>query len=149
LATNSGSCRPVACSSSTTPLPPNLIADLAEHAATTQSGLILLDTGDRPLPAAPSARLLALLQTELPWATALTAQTAETSTPPDLDPVLAQAGRLSQDQLTPEMREALQRRDRLRAANDTTYQHHLTASRMRQRSRNKGFEHGRESGIEI
>jgi hypothetical protein len=127
--------------------PPDLIADLAEHAATTQSGLILLDTGDRPLPAAPSARLLTLLQTELPWATALSAQTAETSTPPDLDPVLAQTGRLNQDLLTPEMREALQRRERIRAHNTATYRRHLTATRMRQRGLDRGID--RETGIDI
>jgi hypothetical protein len=126
---------------------PDLIADLAEHAATTQSGLILLDTGHRPWPPAPSARLLALLHTELLWATTLSAQSAETSTPPDLDPALNQTGRLNQDLLTPEMRETLQRRERIRAHNTATYRRHLTATRMRQRGHDRGID--REDGIDI
>jgi hypothetical protein len=126
---------------------PDLIADLAEHAATTQSGLILLDTGPRRWPPAPSARLLALLHTELPWATTLSAQPAETSTPPDLDPVLTQTRRLNQELLTPEMREALQRQERIRAHNTATYRRHLTATRMRQRGHDRGID--RETGIDI
>ncbi len=124
---------------------PDLIADLAEHAATAQSGLILLDTGRRAWPPAPSARLLALLHTELPWATTLDAQSAETSTAPDLDPVLTQTGRLNHDLLTPEMREALQRRERLRAHNTATYRRHLTATRIRQRGHDRGND--RDTGI--
>jgi hypothetical protein len=85
--------------------------------------------------------LLALLHTELPWATTVSAQPADTAaTAADLDPVLAQTGRLDQDLLSSEMREALRRRDRIRAVNIASHQRHLTASRIRERQRDTGID---------
>jgi hypothetical protein len=74
-----------------------VIGDLAEHAATTKAGLILLHVDTRFWAPAPSARLLALMHSALPWTTSLSAQSAGgQARPPHLDPVLTRAARHSE-----------------------------------------------------
>ncbi len=47
------------------------------------------------------------------------------------------------------MRDALQSRDQIRAANTAAHQRHLTVTRMRYRRRGPGLDHGRDTGIDI
>jgi conjugative relaxase-like TrwC/TraI family protein len=115
---------------------PAALADLAEHAAANQSGLILLDTGET-WPPQPSRRLLRLLHTELPWATTLPPQTSSDvinhSTPPDLDPALVQSRRLHPSLLDDHLTASLTRADQLRAAIQAAYKRHLDATWLRKR----------------
>ena len=132
---------------------PAAIADLAEHAAANRAGLILINTttGDT-WPPAPSARLLRLLQAELPWSFKLVREPliprGAHPHPPDLDPVLAQARRLAPHLLTDDLRDAVARRDRIRAANTAAYQRHLDVTWIRTRGRDAGIEPCRDAGID-
>ena len=99
---------------------PAKLADLTEHAAQQQARLILLDTTAPTWPPQPSARLMHLAHTDLPWSTTIaddptptTHRRAATPTTPDLDPVISQAARLHPDMLTAELREALNQRNNL------------------------------------
>jgi conjugative relaxase-like TrwC/TraI family protein len=124
---------------------PKMIADLAQHAAGTQSGLILLDTAAPPWPPHPSTRLLHLFETELPWTTTLTPTGATPNQhphPPDLDPVLTQTGRLAPELLNDTLRQAITRHDQINAANNAAYQKHLNTTWIRSRHRGTSIDRG-------
>ena len=132
---------------------PDAIADLAEHVAHNNSGLILLDTMPAPWPPPPSRRLVRLLQADLPWTVSLGPPPDIAATghpnPPDLDPVIAQAGRLAPHLLDDGLREALTRRDELHVANRSAYQRHLNATWMRSRSRDTSLDNSPDPGISL
>ena len=134
------------------PLPPSLVilddaatadpaklADLAEHAAANQCGLILLDTTGPTWPPGPSQRLLQLLGTELPWTTTLTApattDAVKRASAPDLDPVLTQTRRLHPSLLDDHLRATLIRAHQLQNTIDAAYRRHLDATWLRDRGR--------------
>ncbi len=116
---------------------PAVLADLAEHAAAAQSGLILLDTAGPTWPPQPARQLLGLLHTELPWTAALSAHPSSDvinhGTPPDLDPVLAQSRRLHPSLRDDHLSDSLTRADQLHAAIQAAYKRHLDATWLRQR----------------
>ncbi|MCA4761179.1 relaxase domain-containing protein [Mycobacterium sp. SMC-2] len=116
---------------------PHVLADLAEHAATHQSGLILLDTTGETWPPQPAQRLLRLLGSELPWTTTIDpppkSEVIERTTPPDLDPALIQARRLHPTVLNEQLRASLTRGDQLHTTIHAAYQRHLNTTWLRQR----------------
>ena len=118
---------------------PAALADLAEHAAANQSGLILLDTG-QTWPPQPSQRLLRLLHSELPWATTLAPQTSSDvvngGTPPDLEPAIIQTRRLHPTLLDDHLQANLTRADQLHTTIHAAYRRHLNATWLRERGRN-------------
>ena len=119
---------------------PAILADLAEHAATNQSGLILLDTTGQTWPPQPSQQLLRLLHAELPWTTTLTARTSPDvitrATPPDLESAVAQSRRLHPSLLDDRLQASLTRADQLHTTIHAAYRRHLDATWLRQRGRN-------------
>lgn len=121
---------------------PQTLIDLAEHATATNAAIILLDNNSQDWPPKPSARILQLLHTDLPWATSLGdgAIAAEPPQSPDLKPLLDQAQQLDQEVLTDELCGALQRRERIRKANQSTWQRHrrIIALQTRPRSTSIG-----------
>ncbi|OBJ93004.1 exonuclease V subunit alpha [Mycobacterium sp. 1245852.3] len=134
---------------------PAMLADLAEHAAATQSGLILLNTTrHRTGPPQPSQRLLGLLHTELPWTTTLGGHTPPETAPrpgaPDLDPALTQLRRLHPALLDDQLRAHLTRADHLHTTIRGAYRRHLDATWLRDRhqDRDRHIE-DRDRGIEI
>ena len=130
---------------------PAVLADLAEHAAATKSGLILVDTSGHAWPPKPSQRLLHLLHTELPWTATLTPPSSSDvinrGTPPDLEPALAQTRRLHPSLLDEHLRASLTRADQLHTAINAAYQHHLNATWVLLRQHDRSLEH--DSGIEL
>lgn len=116
--------------------PQTLIA-LTEHATASNAAIILLDNNSQDWPPKPSARLLQLLHTDLPWATTLgdSAIAAEPPYSPDLKPLLDQAQQLSSEVLTDELRAALNRRDRIRKANQSSWQRHQRIVALQSRAR--------------
>ena len=118
---------------------PAKLADLTEHAAKQEARLILLDTTAPTWPPQPSARLLHLAHTDLPWSTTIadptptTRRGAATPTAPDLDPVISQAARLHPDMLTTELREALSQRSALHREHQRAHDTHRAANWMRTR----------------
>jgi conjugative relaxase-like TrwC/TraI family protein len=119
---------------------PAKLADLTEHTAQQQARLILLDTTAPRWPPQPSARLLHLAHTDLPWSatiaddpTPTTRRGAATPTAPDVDPVLSQAARLHPDMLTAELRDALTQRNTLLPEHQRANGAHRAASWMRSR----------------
>ena len=118
---------------------PAILADLAEHAAATQSGLILLDTTGQTWPPQPSHQLLRLLRAELPWTATLTPQPSSEvinhGTPPDLDPALVQSRRLHPSLLDDDLRASLTRADQLHTTIHAAYRRHIDATWLRQRGR--------------
>ena len=96
---------------------PAMLADLTEHTAQQQARIILLDTTPATWPLEPSARLLHLAHTDLPWSTTIAdpaatpRRGAATPTAPDLEPIISQAARLHPDMLTDDLRGALTRRN--------------------------------------
>lgn len=105
---------------------PEVLAALIEHAYTAHAGVILLQTSTQTWPPQPSTRLMTLLHHDLPWSTVLNSETAigRYTRPPDLDPILEQAARVDPEVLDPDVRAALQRREKLREANRYAYQRH-------------------------
>lgn len=106
---------------------PEVLADLAEHAADTGARLLLVDGEDRGWPPAPSAPLLNLLHQDLPWSVTLTVATAtpaRRAAQPDRDAVLDQAERCDPALLDTEVTDALRRRRQLRQQHSTGYQVH-------------------------
>jgi hypothetical protein len=120
---------------------PAKLADLTEHAAQQQARLILLDTTAPTWPPQPSAPLLHLAHTDLPWSTTIaydptpTRRGAATPTAPDLDPVLSQAARLHPDTLTDDLRDALTRRNDLLRKHQRANELYRTATWIRARDR--------------
>lgn len=116
--------------------PQTLIA-LTEHATAANAAIILLDNNSQDWPPKPSARLLQLLHTDLPWATTLgdSAIAAEPPHSPDLKPLLDQAQQLSSEVLTDELRAALNRRDRIRKTNQSSWQRHQRIVALQSRAR--------------
>lgn len=116
---------------------PGVLADLAEHAAATQSGLILLDTTGPTWPPQPSRQLLGALSGELPWTKTLSvyprSEILTAGTPPDLDPALAQARRLHPSVRDDDLAERLDRADQLSATIRAAYKRHIDATWLRQR----------------
>jgi hypothetical protein len=118
---------------------PAKLADLTEHTAQQQARIILLDTTAPTWPPQPSARLLHLAHTDLPWSTTIvdptptTRRGAATPTAPDLDPVISQAARLHPDMLTAELREALTQRSALHREHQRAHDTHRAANWMRTR----------------
>ena len=115
---------------------PEVIADLAERAHTRRARLWLLDV-DQPhsRPNTPSAPLLHLLHTDLPWSLTLTtAQSVNASRPirqaPDLEPVLDQASALEPSLRTPDITNALQRRERIRIEHRTAHDIRVRLGRL-------------------
>ncbi|MEB3065046.1 MobF family relaxase [[Mycobacterium] zoologicum] len=101
---------------------PALLAELAQHSADSGARLLLLHDGD-----GPSAPILRLLHEDLPWSTRLSTSAIprQEFTQPDRDPVLDQARRCAPDILPPEIADALQQRETLRADHTTSYQTHI------------------------
>ncbi|HSS23786.1 MAG TPA: AAA family ATPase [Mycobacterium sp.] len=133
---------------------PNVLADLAEHAAANQSGLILLDTTSQQWPPQPSQRLLRLLGTELPWTTTLTPRTSQDvinhAAPPDLDPALTQTRRLHPTLLDDHLRASLTRADQLHTTIHAAYQRHLNATWLRHRHHDRSPEQQTpETGLDL
>ncbi|MDP7707484.1 MobF family relaxase [Mycobacterium sp. TY815] len=104
---------------------PAVLADLAEHAQAHRARVLLLDDGNRGWPPPPSAPLLTLLQHDLPWSEVLSVASATPARlahpQPDLDPVLDQADRCSQQLLTPEVAAAVEERRQLRRQHASTH----------------------------
>ena len=106
---------------------PDVLADLAEHAADTGARLLLVDGDDRGWPPAPSAPLLDLLHQDLPWSVTLTVDTAtpaRRAAQPDRDAVLDQAERCDPALLDAEVTDALQRRRQLRQQHTSGHRVH-------------------------
>jgi hypothetical protein len=121
---------------------PAILADLTEHTAQQQARIILLDTTPVTWPPQPSARLLHLAHTDLPWSTTIaydptptTRRSAATPTAPDLEPVISQVARLHPDMLTNELRGALTQRNTLLREHQRANDAHRAASWMRSRER--------------
>ncbi|WP_372586930.1 MobF family relaxase [Mycobacteroides abscessus] len=105
---------------------PQTLIHLAEHAATANAAIILLDNNSPSWPPKPAARLLQLLHTDLPWATTLgdSVIAAEPPQAHDLKPLLDQAQHLSPNVLTEELRTAVHRRERIRKTNQSAWHRH-------------------------
>ncbi|MEB3980213.1 relaxase domain-containing protein [Mycobacterium sp. 663a-19] len=116
---------------------PAILADLAEHAAANQAGLILLDTTGPTWPPQPSRQLVGALTSELPWTMTLSAYPRSdiltTGTPPDLDPALAQSRRLHPTLRDKHLADSLARGDQLRTKIRAAYKRHIDATWLRQR----------------
>lgn len=116
---------------------PAILADLAEHAAANQAGLILLDTTGPTWPPQPSRQLLGALTSELPWTMTLSAYSGSDvltgGTPPDLDPALAQSRRLHPSLREKHLADSLVRGDQLRAKIRAAYKRHIDATWLRRR----------------
>jgi hypothetical protein len=134
---------------------PAMLADLAEHTAQQQARIILLDTTPATWPLQPSARLLHLAHTDLPWSatiadpTATTRRGAATPTAPDLEPVIGQAARLHPDMLTDDLREALTRRNTLLREHQRANDAHRAASWMRSRERSAADDLPPQAGLDL
>jgi hypothetical protein len=132
---------------------PAAIADLSQHAADIGCTLILLDSSDTRWPPGASARMLDLLESELPWTVSLTRDPDIPRTrhprPPDLDPILTQATHLDEAVLTPELREFRRRHDLVHATNKQAYERHLTITRIRSRGRDNGLDRSYDAGIDL
>jgi hypothetical protein len=114
---------------------PTMLTDLTEHAAQQQARIVLLDTTMPTWPPQPSAQILQLLRTDLPWSTTIVDVTVLAAmrsraarTAPDLEPVLNQADRLHPELLTPSLRQALNRRTELRQQHRRAYHVHHAGS---------------------
>jgi hypothetical protein len=106
---------------------PEVLADLAEHAADTGARLLLVDGDDRGWPPAPSAPMLHLLHQDLPWSMTLTVESAtppRRAAQPDRDAVLDQAERCDPALLDAEVTDALQRRRQLRQQHTSGHRVH-------------------------
>ena len=120
---------------------PAMLADLTEHTAQQQARIILLDTTPATWPPQPSAQLLHLAHTDLPWSatiadpTATIRRGAATPTAPDLEPVIGQAARLHPDMLTDDLRGALTRRNTLLREHQRANDAHRAANWMRRHER--------------
>jgi ATP-dependent exoDNAse (exonuclease V) alpha subunit len=129
------------------------LADLATDAAQHEARLILLDTTAPTWPPQPSAALLHLLRTDLPWTTtagaAVPAMKLTPASPhaPDLEPVLDQAARLHEDTRPQPVVDALQARAHLRQTHRRAFDAHRARSWMRThdqaaREHNLDHDHG-------
>ncbi|WP_269087215.1 AAA family ATPase [Mycobacteroides abscessus] len=120
---------------------PAQLADLATRAAHNQARIVLLDTHTPSWPPQPSAALLQLLRTDLPWTTTAghgaPTDTLSPASPqaPDLQPVLDQAARLHPDTRPPTIAEALQTRDTLRQSHKRAHDAHLARTWARAQHR--------------
>jgi hypothetical protein len=105
---------------------PEVLADLAEHAADTGARVLLVDGDDRGWPPAPSAPLLGLLHQDLPWSLTLTveAATPRRAAQPDRDAILNRAERCDAALLDSEVTDALQRRQQLRQQHTSGHRVH-------------------------
>lgn len=128
---------------------PDVLADLAEHAADTGARLFLVDGDDRGWPPALSAPLLDLLHQDLPWSVTLTVDQAtppRRAAQPDRDAVLEQAERCDPALLDTEVIDALQRRQQLRHQHATGHRVHahlwdrIDASSEQERERDESRE---------
>jgi conjugative relaxase-like TrwC/TraI family protein len=127
---------------------PEVLADLAEHAADTGARLLLVDGDDRGWPPAPSAPILGLLHRDLPWSLTLTVESAtprRRAAQPDRDAILDQAQRCDPGLLDAEVTDALQRRRQLRQQHTSGYRVH---SHLWDRINEAGHEHEHASGRE-
>ncbi|WP_336622192.1 AAA family ATPase [Mycolicibacterium fortuitum] len=132
---------------------PSKLADIAEHATDRQARLILLDTTAPTWPPQPSAAVLQLLRTDLPWTTTAGQGPAASerlspaaSNAPDLQPVLAQAERLNPTMLTDRLAAALAKREETRRDHRRAFDVFQASSWMRARAQNqhRGREHGHD-----
>jgi conjugative relaxase-like TrwC/TraI family protein len=134
---------------------PAMLADLTEHTAQQHARIILLDTTPATWPLEPSARLLHLAHTDLPWSTtvadpaATPRRGAATPTAPDLEPIISQAARLHPDMLTDDLRGALTRRNILLREHQRTNEAHRAASWIRSRERSAADELPPQPGLEL
>jgi hypothetical protein len=134
---------------------PAMLADLTEHTAQQQARIILLDTTPATWPPQPSARLLHLAHTDLPWSatiadpTATTRRGPATPTAPDLDPVISQAARLHPDLLTNDLREALTQRNTLLRDHQRANEAHRAASLMRSQESSAADDLPPQPGLEL
>lgn len=106
---------------------PEVLADLAEHAAGSGARILLVDGDDRGWPPAPSAPMLGLLHHDLPWSLTLTVQAAtpaRRAAQPDRDAVLDQAERCDPALLDSEVTDALHRRRQLRQQHTSGHRVH-------------------------
>jgi hypothetical protein len=127
---------------------PEVLADLATRADRSRASLILLDPDDHRWPPGPSTPLIRLLHNDLPWAATLSTDDHSPAQryprPPDLDPVLDQAGRTAVDGLTPEVWDAVARREQLRADHQSAYRVHIATSRGTSRDLDRRNDLGRD-----
>lgn len=129
---------------------PAKLVDLAEHAATNHARILLLDPDSQRWPPGPSARLLRLLNQELPWRAMLTYHEPETTAPhrhaADLDPVLTQAQRLNPTVLTDDIRQALAQHAQIHTANTIAHRalntSWTTRTQQRDQQQDSGIGHG-------
>ncbi|WP_264055832.1 MobF family relaxase [Mycobacterium nebraskense] len=106
---------------------PEVLADLAEHAADSGARLILVDGDDHGWPPAPSAPMLKLLHHDLPWSLTLTtdsATPARRAAQPDRDAILDQAERCDPALRDTDIVAALQRRRQLRQQHTSAHRVH-------------------------
>lgn len=126
---------------------PAKLVDLAEHAATNNARILLLDPDTQRWPPGPSARLLRLLNQELPWRAMLTYHESETTThapshsyAADLEPVLAQTQRLNPTVLTDDLRQALEQHAQITSANSIAHRALSASWTTRAQERNQQLE---------
>ena len=107
-------------------LPPDTIADLTEHAAATNTRIVLLDTTTDTWPPPPAAPLLQLLHTDLRWSPVLTAAPNHHlhDNSPDTTSALTQAAGLHPDHHTPAITNVLQRHRNARQRNTNAHELH-------------------------
>jgi hypothetical protein len=131
---------------------PETLIDVINRANTSQARVVLLDTSTQNWPPKPSARLLSLLHTDLPWSATLNAPAviqAHRSTPPDLAPLLAQAARLPSSLLDEQLGQALAERERVRAVSQYAYQRHLNLSWLVEHHHDRGHSLEHDGGIDL
>jgi conjugative relaxase-like TrwC/TraI family protein len=106
---------------------PEVLRDFAEHAAERHARLILLDDSTDGWPPKPSAPLVRLLHTDLPWSATLSiadGPIARRSDSFDRSPILDQAQHWDSELLTDDLSEALAQRRRLATEHTNAYRSH-------------------------
>jgi hypothetical protein len=110
---------------------PEILADLAEHAAETHARVVLIDHGDRHAPAAP---MLGMLHRDLPWSTSLSdgtpTATQQHAGQPDRDAVLEQAERCDPTTVNAEITNAIQERRQLHRRHESGHRFHTERWRL-------------------
>lgn len=130
------------------------LADLATHAAQQEARLILLDTSAPTWPPQPSAALLHLLRSDLPWTTtagpAVPATKLTPASPhaPDLQPVLDQAARLHEDIRPQPVVDALRIRSQLNQTHRRAFDAHRARTWMRAHDQTPAREHNLDHSVD-
>lgn len=125
---------------------PEILADLAEHAAETHARVVLVDHGDR---SGPSAPMLSMLHRDLPWSTTLvpeSATPARRAVQPDRDAVLDQAERCDPTTLTADVTKALEERRQLRQTHQSANRFNTERWRLADRDQGRSLGRSRDTG---